>query len=329
MPDRIKWGILGTGRIAGKFAVALNNLEDAQLYGVGSRSEENAAAFSDEYSVPKRFHDYKSLAADPDIDVVYIATPHSLHKENCLMCLEHGKAVLCEKPFTVNAAEASTVIKFARERRLFLMEAMWTRFIPAAIKLKEIVAGNVIGDIQYLFAGGAIIPDFEPDFYVFRRELGGGVLLDAGVYLISLASWLLGYPDKIQSVGRLNSRGVDDHDALLLEYNSGAIASLYVSMRTKYRPDITVLGSKGKIYVHPPLFCPSKITLNLFDAEETEISLPFDSNGYQFEVMEVNRCIREGKTESDVMPLDETLAIMRVMDEIREQFGLKYPMEAS
>ena len=206
---------------------------------------------------------------------------------------------------------------------------MWTRFIPAAIRLKELIADNTIGDIQYLFAGGAIIPDFEPDFYVFRRELGGGVLLDAGVYLVSLASWLLGYPDKIQSVGRLNSRGVDDHDALLLEYNSGAIASLYVSMRTKFRPDITVLGNKGKIYVHPPLFCPSKITLNLFDAEATEVSLPFESNGYQFEVMEVNRCIREGKTESDVMPLDETLAIMRVMDEIREQFGLKYPMESS
>ena len=327
MPDRIKWGILGTGRIAGKFAVALNNLEDAQLYGVGSRSEVNAAAFSDEYSVPKRFHGYESLAADPDIDVVYIATPHSLHKENCLMCLEHGKAVLCEKPFTVNASETATVINFAREQQLFLMEAMWTRFIPAAIKLKEFIAGNVIGDIQYLFAGGAILPDFDPDFYVFRRELGGGVLLDAGVYLVSLASWLLGYPDKIQSVGRLNSRGVDDHDALLLEYDSGAIASLYVSMRTKSRPDITVLGSKGKIYVHPPLFCPSKIILSLFDAEATEITLPFDSNGYQFEAMEVNRCLREGKTESDVMPLDETLAIMRMMDEIRGQFGLKYPME--
>ena len=243
------------------------------------------------------------------------------------MCLEHGKAVLCEKPFTVNASETATVINFAREQQLFLMEAMWTRFIPAAIKLKEFIAGNVIGDIQYLFAGGAILPDFDPDFYVFRRELGGGVLLDAGVYLVSLASWLLGYPDKIQSVGRLNSRGVDDHDALLLEYDSGAIASLYVSMRTKSRPDITVLGSKGKIYVHPPLFCPSKIILSLFDAEATEITLPFDSNGYQFEAMEVNRCLREGKTESDVMPLDETLAIMRMMDEIRGQFGLKYPME--
>ncbi len=329
MTDRIKWGILGTGRIARSFAIALNYLEDAELYGIASRSEDKAAAFSEEYSVQKHFHDYRSLAADPDIDVVYIATPHSLHKENCLMCLENGKAVLCEKPFTINASEAAEVIDCARESRLFLMEAMWTRFVPAAVKLKELITDNVIGDIRYLFAGGAIIPGFEPDFYVFRKELGGGVLLDAGVYLVSLASWLLGYPDKIQSVGKLNDRGVDDHDALLLEYDSGAIASMYVSMRSKSRPDITVLGGKGKIYVHPPLFCPSKITLSLFDAEETEITLPIESNGYQFEVMEVNRCLREGRTESDVMPLDETLDIMRIMDEIRGQFGLKYPLEAS
>ena len=327
MAGKIKWGILGTGRIARSFAVALNYLEDVELYGIASRSGEKAEAFSREFSVSKRYSSYESLVAARDIDVVYIATPHSLHKENSLMCLEHGKAVLCEKPFTINAAEAATVIDFARQRQLFLMEAMWTRFIPAAIKLKELIEDNVIGDIQYLFAGGAILPSFEPDFYVFRKELGGGVLLDAGVYLVSLASWLLGFPDRIQSAAGLSRRGVDDHDALLLEYDGGAIASLYVSMRTRSRPDITVLGSKGKIYVHPPLFCPSKITLTLFDAEETEITLPIESNGYQYEVMEVNRCLQEGKTESDVMPLDETLAIMRIMDEIREQIGLKYPME--
>ena len=327
MPEKIRWGILGTGRIAGKFAVALNYVEDAELYGVASRSEEKAANFALEYSASKQFHDYESLAADPDVDVVYIATPHSLHRDNCLMCLQHGNAVLCEKPFTINAMEASAVIGFARERQLFLMEAMWTRFIPAAIKLKELIDDNVIGEVQYLFAGGAILPDFDPDFYVFRKELGGGVLLDAGVYLVSLASWLLGYPDNIQSAGKLSRRGVDDHDALLLEYDSGAIAGMYVSMRTKSRPDITVLGSKGKIYVHPPLFCPSRITLSLFDAGETELTLPIESNGYQFEIMEVNRCLREGKTESAVMPLDETLEIMRMMDQIREQFGLKYPME--
>lgn len=327
MPEKIRWGILGTGRIAGKFAVALNHIEDAELYGVASRSEEKAANFAMEYSASKQFHDYESLTADPDIDVVYIATPHSLHRDNCLMCLQHGKAVLCEKPFTINAMEAAAVIDFARRRQLFLMEAMWTRFIPAAIKLKELIEDNVIGDIRYLFAGGAILPDFDPDFYVFRKELGGGVLLDAGVYLVSLASWLLGFPDRIQSAAKLSRRGVDDHDALMLEYDSGAIASMYVSMRTKSRPDITVLGSKGKIYVHPPLFCPSRITLSLFDAEETEITLPIESNGYQFEIMEVNRCLREGRTESDVMPLDETLEIMRMMDQIREQIGLKYPME--
>ena len=327
MPDRIKWGILGTGRIAGSFAVALDNLKDAELYGVASRSADKAEAFSREYSVAKSYPDYQSLAADPDIDVIYIATPHSLHKENSFMCLEHGKAVLCEKPFAINAIEAATVIGYARKRQLFLMEAMWTRFIPAAIRLKELIADKTIGDIQYLFAGGAFLPEFDPDFYLFRKDLGGGVLLDAGVYLVSLASWLLGYPDNIRCAGKLSERGIDEHEAMLLEYDNGAIASLYVSMRTRFSPDITVLGTKGRIYVHPPLFCPSKITLSLFDEEETEITLPFDANGYQFEAMEVSQCLREGKTESNVMPLDETLGIMRMMDEIREQFGLKYPME--
>ena len=225
MPDRIKWGIMGTGRIAGSFAIALRNLDDCELYGIGSRSEENADAFSGEYSVPKSFHDYESLASDPDIDVIYIATPHSLHKENCLMCLEHGKSVLCEKPFTINSAEAAAVINFARERRLFLMEAMWSRFVPATIKLKELIEDKIIGDIQYLFAGGAFIPEFDPEHYLFKKELGGGGLLDGGIYPVSLASWLLGYPDRIQSAGRLNSSGIDDHDAMLLEYDCGAIAS--------------------------------------------------------------------------------------------------------
>ncbi|MCY4361608.1 MAG: Gfo/Idh/MocA family oxidoreductase [Gammaproteobacteria bacterium] len=327
MPGRIKWGILGTGRIAGSFAAALNSFNDAELYGVASRSAEKAGAFSREHSVTKSFHDYESLAADPEVDVVYIATPHSLHKENSLMCLEHGNAVLCEKPFAINAVEAYSVIAYARQRQLFLMEAMWTRFIPAAIKLKQLVADKTIGEIRYLFAGGAFLPEFDPDFYLFRKDLGGGVLLDAGVYLVSLASWLLGYPDKIRCAGRLNEHGIDEHEAMLLEYDSGAIAGLYVSMRTRSSPDITILGSKGKIYVHPPLFCPSKIILSLFDEEETEITLPFASNGYQFEAMEVHRCLREGKTESAVMPLGETLGIMRTMDEIRGQFGLKYPME--
>ena len=263
----------------------------------------------------------------PSLDLVYISTPHSCHADNSLMCLDAGKAVICEKPFAINAAEASLMIEKARSKGLFLMEAMWSRYLPSIIKLNELLADNTIGNVQLMIAGGAFMPAFDPDFYLFRPDLGGGVLLDAGVYLVSMASMVFGAPARILAAGGFAECGIDDHDAILLQHDSGAIASLYVSLRASSSPDITLLGDRGKIYVHAPVFAPPKLTVSITGTEDEVLSLPFAGNGYQFQAMEAAKCILAGQTESSVMPLDETLAIMQTMDEIRGQFGLKYPME--
>jgi dihydrodiol dehydrogenase / D-xylose 1-dehydrogenase (NADP) len=327
MTKNIAWGILGTGRIARSFAQALQKIGDADLIAVGSRHQDTATDFAREFNVENAYSSYDEVVANKNVDVVYIATPHSLHKDNVIMCLEANKAVLCEKPFTINAAESATIIQLAREKNLFLMEAMWTRYFPAITKLRELLAEDTIGNVQIMLAGGAFMPDFDPDFYLFNPELGGGVLLDAGVYLISMASMLFGTPKTIKAIAGIGKSGVDEHDGYLLEHENGALANLYVSLRGQSSPDVTLIGSKGKIYLHPPIFCPSKLTLSLYDGGETEFDLPFDSNGYQFEAMEVNRCLQDGQKESKLMPLDESLEIMQTMDEIRKQIQLEYPME--
>ena len=327
MADKIRWGILGTGGIARTFATDLQEVNDAELIAIGSRNQASADQFADEYQVAKKYASYEGVAGDSAVDVIYIATPHSLHQDNAIMSLEAGKAVLCEKPFTINARQAEAVIKLARDKRLFLMEAMWTRYLPAVVKLNELLSEKLIGDVQIMVAGGAFMPEFDPDFYLFNRDLGGGVLLDAGVYLVSMASMVFGPPGKIMATARIGKTGIDEQDACLLEYENGAIANLYISLLAKSTADITLLGDKGKIHVHPPLFCPSNLTLSIYGKAEQEIELPFGSNGYQYEAMEVTRCLLEGKTESAIMPLDETLEIMKTMDEIRKQINLRYPME--
>ena len=326
MGNKIRWGILGTGRMAGDFATGLQKIDDAELVAVGSRTGDSAQGFATKFNIPNFHSGYENLARDEDVDVIYIATPHTLHKDNTILCLENDKAVLCEKPFTINAEEAEEVIELARKKNLFLMEAMWTRYIPAIIKLRELLDRKVIGNVQIMLAGGAFIPEFDPEFYLFNHELGGGVLLDAGVYLVSMASMVFGPPVRVMAMGQLGKTGVDEHDAILLEHGDGALANLYVSLRGKSSPDLTLIGDKGKIYAHAPIFCPGKLTISI-DGKDEIIELPFTANGYQFEAMEVGRCLREGKTESNIMPLDETLQIMQTMDNIRSQIGLRYSIE--
>jgi predicted dehydrogenase len=330
MPDRrdkIRWGILGTGRMAEAFARCLKEVKDAELVAVGSRTSESAAAFAARHAAHNAHASYEQVAADGEVDVVYIATPHALHRENTLMSLQAGKAVLCEKPFAINAHEAAAMIDEARARGLFLMEAMWTRYVPAVVKLRELLAAGAIGEVQLIIAGGAYQPAPDPDFYLFRPELGGGVLLDAGVYLVSMASMIFGPPSRIAAAGRLSARGIDEQEGILLEHETGGIANLYVSLRAQSPPDLTILGSAGRIYAHPPIFAPRRLTLTRYDGEDEILELPFAAEGYQFQAEEVGACLRDGRLQSQVMPLDETLRIMQTMDAIRDQLGLRYPME--
>lgn len=326
-PDRIRWGILGTGRMAEAFARCLKEVEDAELVAVGSRTSESAAAFAARHAARHAHADYASVADDAEVDVVYVATPHSLHRDNTLMSLRAGKAVLCEKPFAINANEAASMIEEARARGLFLMEAMWTRYVPAVVRFRELLAEGAIGEAQLMVAGGAYQPAPDPDFYLFRPELGGGVLLDAGVYLVSMASMIFGPPSSVAAVGTLAQQGIDEQEAILLAHEAGGIATLYVSLRAQSAPDMTVLGTAGRIHLHPPIFAPRRLTLTRYDGTDETFELPFAAEGYQFQAEEVGACLRAGRLESTLMQLDETLGIMQTMDAIRDQLGLRYPME--
>lgn len=322
----LRWGILGLGSIANAFATGLQALPDAKLVAVGSRSQEKADQFGEKYGAPNRHNSYEALASDPEVDAVYVSTPHSLHAEDAILCLNAGKAVLCEKPFTINAAQAEQVVKVAREKNVFLMEAMWSRFFPIMYRLRELVASGAIGEPLMLQADFGFRAGVNPESRLFNPALGGGGLLDVGVYPISLASMLFGTPSQITGLAHLGETGVDETAGMVMSYGSGRIAVLSTGIRVNTPHEATVLGADGQIKIHSPWWKPSAMTLSASGKSE-EITLPYESNGYQFEAQEVARCLKAGKTESDIIPLDETLHVMRTLDTLRSQWGLKYPME--
>ena len=326
MTKTVRWGILGAGRIAGKMAQALKKLPDAELAAVGSRSQATADEFGDKFDIPRRHPSYEALARDPDVDIIYVATPHNFHKENSLLCLAHGKAVLCEKPLTVNAREAEELIRFAREKKLFLMEAMWTRFLPLMSKFKETLAAGVIGEVRMVQADFGFNAGWNPEGRLLNPKLAGGGLLDVGVYTVSLASWVLGAPSKIVSLAHIGETGVDEQNGTVLAYENGQLALLSSAVRTTTPHDAVIMGTEGMIRIHPPWWCPTRMTINAGGKSE-EVEAPFGDNGFEYEAAEAMRCLRDGKLESSVISLDESLSIMRTLDAIRAQWGLKYPME--
>lgn len=327
MGKRTRWGILGTGAIAKHFATGLSFLPDAELVAVGSRSSTSAAQFADLFDVPHRHSSYRELASDPDVDVVYIAVPHALHKESSLLCLQAGKPVLCEKPFTINAREAEELIAFARQEKLFLMEAMWTRFLPSIIQLQAVLLSGVIGDVRMLTADFGFRTNFNPAARLFNPALGGGALLDVGIYTVSLASMLFGEPERTSGLAHLGETGVDEQSAMIFGYRDGQLAILATAIRTITLQEAAILGTQGSIKIHAPWWRSTKLSLSIAGKEDEVIEAPFDGNEYNYEAAEVMRCLEDGRLESDRMPLAETLSIMKTMDQVRSQWGLKYPME--
>jgi len=321
-----RWGVLSTGRIAGVFATGLASLPDAELLAVGSRSAAGAAAFAERFHVPRAYASYDELVADPDIDAVYIATPHSSHATEALRAIAAGKAVLCEKPFTINAAEAAAVVAAARARGVFLMEAMWTRFLPVFVAIREQIAAGRIGEVRMLTADFGFRTAVNPASRLFDPALGGGALLDVGVYCVSLASMLFGQPERIESLANLGSTGVDEQAAILLGHATGAMALLATATRTATPHEAVILGTDGMIRVAAPWWAAREYRITAGGVTE-DCPLPPLGNGYAHEAAEVARCVRAGLTESPVMPLDETVAIMRTLDALRAQWGLRYPME--
>lgn len=321
----IRWGILGTGKIAHKFATGLQSAPGAELVAIGSRTQETAETFADTYGAPHRHGSYEALAADSDVDVIYVATPHPQHKDATLLCLDHGKAVLCEKPIAMNLRQATQMVASAREKNLFLMEAMWTRFRPAVRKAVDLVDQGAIGTPELFTIAVGWASPFDLSSRLFDKGLGGGILLDGGVYPISLASHVLGSPQAIASLAHMAPSDVDDQAGVVLSYESGAIASIAFSSRVTPHSIATLIGTEGRIEFHEDWHKPEGLTLRRKDgsAESFDFTLS-EGNGYQYEAIHVMECLRAGKTESDIMPLDESLDVMKTLDAVREQWGLTY-----
>jgi len=328
MAKKYHWGIMGTGSIARLFAQGLAGLGDAELTAVSSRTEDKARSFANDFGVPNCYGSYAELASATDVDIVYIATIHPCHMDNTLLCINNSKAVLCEKPFAMNVLQAEQMIAAAKGKEVFLMEAMWMRFLPIMAEVRKILAEGLIGDIRMVIADFGFRGNWEPNSRLLNLKLGGGSILDVGVYTISFASMVLGeVPGEVTGLAHLGETGVDEQSAMVLGYDQGKLAVLSCAIRTKTPQQALIIGTKGTIKIHPPFFCPTTATISVAGMEERVINMAFDGNGYNYEAEEVMQCLRQGRLQSDIMPLSETLAIMQTIDRLRKQWGLKYPDE--
>lgn len=318
-------GILGAGGIAHKMADTINQMNDATLYAIGSRTIEKAQLFAKEFDIPKYYGSYEALAKDNNIDLIYIATPHSRHYEDCMLCLEHGKNVLCEKAFTANAKQAKEVIRYAEKHSLFISEAIWTRFMPMRFTLDKIIASGVIGDISALTANLGY--ELSHKERLQKPELAGGALLDLGVYTINFA-WMAFGNDMmdIQSSCVKNAYGVDKTNSIIMTFADGKVAVLHSNAAAVTDKLGMIYGTKGRIEFLNINNCEG-IRVILNDGSITEYKTPAQISGYEYEVEASLQAIKEGKTETHFMPHRETLRVMELMDSLRKEWGIVYPFE--
>jgi predicted dehydrogenase len=325
MAEKIKWGILGPGWIARKFAAGLKVVDDAELFAVGSRNIDNAEKFAREFNAQKAYGSYDELVKDPDVDVIYVATPHVLHYEHTLLCLDNGKHVLCEKPFGMNGKQVRMMISKAKEKNLFLMEAMWSRFLPNVIKAKEIIDSGEIGNVKLLTANFSIKSDFPLEHRHFNKDLGGGALLDIGIYNVFLSLFLLGKPKSFKAAASMGSTDVDFSIGILFKYDDEALSVLYSSFIAAADVVAEVHGETGKIVFDNFWFRPVNIKIVRSNGDVIPVPLQFKGNGYNYEAEEVVKCIKEGKTQSELMSWDNSLELIDMLDSIRKETGIFYP----
>jgi len=321
----VRWGVAGPGAIAVGFADAMEQVEGGEIVAVASRSNERANAFADRFGVRYRYGDYDDLADAPEVDVVYVATPQSRHASDTLRMIEGGKHVLCEKPFALTADQARDMAGAARARGLFLMEAMWSRFLPAYQVLTGAICEGTIGDPLLVEGDFGFRREIDPHDRLFRLELGGGGLLDLGIYPIQLCTLVLGSVEHVAAEGLIGTTGVDEQVAAVLRHRGG-LGVVKAALRSSMTCSARIAGSDGVIGLPALMHCPTSITI-ASAAGIKEVDATFPGNGLQFEIDEVHRCLATGTTESLVMSLEETIAIAGVLDLIRAQIGLVFPDE--
>jgi predicted dehydrogenase len=324
MEKPINWGILGTGRISEKFAADLQFVPNARLAAIGSRDAARAFKFADKFHAPKSYGSYKDLASDQDIDVIYIGSPHISHCENTLVCLDKGKAVLCEKPFAMNEKEVLRMVSKARAKNLFLMEALWTRFIPAIKKAFELVESGAIGDIVHIKADFGYKAQYDPAWRLFNKELGGGSLLDIGIYPVFLILLLLGEPDEIAADAIIGRTGVDELVSAYFKYNNGKMATLYSTLIADTPGEAEISGTKGYIRINHMWHMSRSLEMHLNDGQTESFEFSSQGMGYEYEAAEATNCLQKGLKESALLPLDFSLRLIRVLDRMRKQCGLAY-----
>lgn len=323
----LRWGIIGPGKIARKFAQAMTAVEDGVLYAVASRDPERAQAFSKEFGAKVAYGAYEQIVDDPEVDVIYVSTPHRFHFENAMLCLQAGKPVLCEKPLTVTSREAEVLFQTAQAKAIFFMEALWSRYLPIYQVIREWLDKDLIGEPRLVSSTFGIIGNPDPEWRMFNANLAGGALLDLGVYNISLSQWVLRKnPVSFLAQGIIGATNVDELTSAHLFYEGGVVSQFTCNLISRNSNDMFVYGTDGHIHIHTSFWTPESASLWIGGRESIE-RRPFRKNGFEYQIEEATTCIRDGKLESPRMTHADTLANMQLMDAIREEIGLKYPFE--
>ncbi|MCQ2470671.1 MAG: Gfo/Idh/MocA family oxidoreductase [Clostridia bacterium] len=324
---KLRFGIVGTGNIAHRFAEAIKNVEEAELVAVASRTQANADRFGDEFNIPVRFGSYEEMAKSNVIDAAYIAVPHSGHMDCSCLMMNNGKHVICEKPIAVTAKEAEKMFKCAEENGVFLMEAMWARLVAGTIKLLNMINDGVLGEIKGVEGKFCYTMDEdEMDHHVLKAEHGGGSLLDVGVYGLNFAKWYLG--ENVKGISAFSDKfnGVDSHTCVLMQYENGAIADISSAVLLKKPNEGYIYGTKGYVHLNR-FYAPQKLEFHLNDDEDFDVDAPYEGNGFEEQIRHMCECVSAGLTKSPVVTPESTLYIMKQMDEIRKLTGVVYPQD--
>lgn len=322
---KYKWGILAPGKMSGKFTKGITLLGNAELYAVGSRDIQRAKEFSKVHGFKKYYGSYEELAADPDLEIVYIASPHSFHKEHTLLCLQHGKHVICEKAFGINSAEVKAMMIEARNQKLFLMEALWPPFQPFYKKAVEILDSGMLGKVIHLHGYFSFVPPYDPVDRKFNLALGGGSLLDIGIYPVIDALTFIGVPDRVEAVASFSPSGSEESMNAIFQYNNGRSATIYSSFKTNNGIGCEILCERGNMIVSRGRDMSQRVILEPHGQQKQEFVFSPPAMGYHSEAEEVMKCLDENKTESTIVPLSFSLDIINTLDRIRKSAGIIFP----
>ncbi len=326
MKKYVNWGIVGCGGIANKFLTSSLDVDNVKVVAVASNTPGKAEAFAKKYNIEKFYTDYASLLANPDVDAVYIATTHNFHYKNAKQVLEAGKHILCEKPFTVNSRELRSLISIAKSENLFMMEAMWTRFLPAIVQLRKWIEDGEIGEIKHIKASFGFSCPFDPSSRLYNIDLAGGALLDAGIYPLSFTNMLLKErPVEIKAIAEIGETGVDEQSSYILKYRNGAMGILNSAVNTPMPSSAEILGKKGRIFIPQQFLSATEVILEKEGCEPITRIFNFDPpKGFKFEIQAATDSILNGEKENKIMPLTDSLQLIEIIDEIKKQLGLVY-----